>query len=796
MNRIILTLFFTLSILVCGCRKTNNINPKDGLFFNENMNSVERLQTEYSNNLDSLILASSILSKKAKLSANSDRNKCRIYDLYVKLASNFIELGNTTRAEICILKVLFDEHFYDEEIKVRAYYNLGRLNLSVFKFDEAVIALDKAQDLCIKGEIKNRQKYLEDCIELKFLVYLENMEFEKAWEQLRCFENLIRLNMTNQCRYHFLKGKYFHFQFIDEAEESFNTAIQCLVDIHNSDSLFLSRILDELVEIFTESKQFDKALEISDQSLILKEFNLKKNIEMYNVELSRALFDRIELHIEIGQHTQNISHYHKAIRLINQIKKNCRINEIDYDHDNVINQNEILFELSELEIKVYYKLWTTFGSTDYRDKLCNLVEYWKNPKISDYKNFDSQNLLRKIEEVKARIENNQSVELLEKLELIINEFYLKEKSNFKIDYSQKANIVNVQELLNICERKNAVILDYFIGHSAFTIRITYSKCGVIIEEINPDNYWKDALALTDSLKLIDQFEFFPVAKRLYLNLIPPIDEDTKHVIINPSSILQRLPFESLVYNTKSKINNVEFIDFLGGKFYCSLKYSTSKINDQYFNYDKYRDSNELRYAGYAYSDWSTYKSKRQKGLNELPGTIEEVKNLAKLYQKGIGTIRFGLKATKRHFVKTIIDYDILHLALHSEYNIRSRLKNKIVFRGSAYERDLFSYDLLKTDVNSDLVVLSLCHGNSGKLFNNLGVYSMSKAFINNGATHVISNLYSQGDSVGSHIFQSFYRQLSKTGNVFSSLRSAKRNFFYDNFNGNKHPYYWAGISLH
>lgn len=144
-------------------------------------------------------------------------------------------------------------------------------------------------------------------------------------------------------------------------------------------------------------------------------------------------------------------------------------------------------------------------------------------------------------------------------------------------------------------------------------------------------------------------------------------------------------------------------------------------------------------------------------------------------------------ATKTNFLDIASRYKIIHLATHA--NITEN--PKIFFKNDT----LKLHELYTQKINTDLVTLSACETNLGKLKKGEGVLSLARGFFHAGANSVISSLWKVNDNTTSFLMKNFYENLKSKQTKTEALNNAKRKYLQEHTLSEKSPYYWASFVL-
>lgn len=183
-------------------------------------------------------------------------------------------------------------------------------------------------------------------------------------------------------------------------------------------------------------------------------------------------------------------------------------------------------------------------------------------------------------------------------------------------------------------------------------------------------------------------------------------------------------------------------------------------------------------------------------LDDLPGTDQEVNNIAKLFPGGSLVAKHA--DANEGLVKsgTLKDYKYLHFATHGVVDEKSPELSRIFLQPAASEDgNVFSGEIFNLKLNADLAVLSACQTGLGKYSKGEGVIGLSRALVYAGAKSIMVSYWSVADESTSELMTDFYRELLKQPmpNYREALQLAKvsmiRNKKY------AAPYYWAPFVL-
>jgi CHAT domain-containing protein len=105
-------------------------------------------------------------------------------------------------------------------------------------------------------------------------------------------------------------------------------------------------------------------------------------------------------------------------------------------------------------------------------------------------------------------------------------------------------------------------------------------------------------------------------------------------------------------------------------------------------------------------------------------------------------------------------------------------------------------EISSTDLRANLVMLSACESSIGKEVAGEGLLSLSRAFIEAGANHVIGTLWKVQDAATAELTSGFYSKLLDDSLAISvALQAAQLAVYKNQHNDWRDPYYWAGFQL-
>jgi CHAT domain-containing protein/Tfp pilus assembly protein PilF len=344
-----------------------------------------------------------------------------------------------------------------------------------------------------------------------------------------------------------------------------------------------------------------------------------------------------------------------------------------------------------------------------------------------------------------------------------------------------------------------------------------------------------ALTLQTSLAEIDQR-----GKKLYASLFEPIEKTIpagRTIIVVPDGVLGYLPFETLVAGTRRESSGETRPVYLVEKF--ALVYGPSasaltavkSLSPQKPEWPKtllaYGDPIAEPRALVAKNATATGATRtvsaesttptdipdpnpaasaalsdyQERGfsLTRLPYTRDEVLSIGNLYPAARRQIYLGDQA-KEETVKTqkLDQYRFIHFATHGFIDESVPDRSGILFsRDPDSQEDgiLQTSEIMRLNLNADLVTLSACSTSLGKLVNGEGILGLTRAFFYSGARNVTVSLWNVNDSVTSVLMKAFYENLNHGLPKSEALRQAKLTLAHSRNATWQHPYFWAAFVL-
>lgn len=261
---------------------------------------------------------------------------------------------------------------------------------------------------------------------------------------------------------------------------------------------------------------------------------------------------------------------------------------------------------------------------------------------------------------------------------------------------------------------------------------------------------------------------------IYQELLAIFDLSGKSITIIPDEEIFLLPFDALLLEPDQE-------DYVGLTYACTFLPSASftKLDR---NESRSTDDDFLIASPY-YASGGTFPT--------LPFASEEVSYVYEAI--GGDLLDKEINAYKTQLVESLKGAKIFHFSGHA-----------IAKEGQSYlalnnnnDRDsrLLLQEIHSLPLKADLVVLSACNTGVGKIIKGEGIASLSRGFLYGGAKSIVQSLWTINDQSTGEIIRSYYEQLKVGASKDQALLTAKRAFYDGADSFQRHPYYWAGLTV-
>jgi CHAT domain-containing protein len=178
----------------------------------------------------------------------------------------------------------------------------------------------------------------------------------------------------------------------------------------------------------------------------------------------------------------------------------------------------------------------------------------------------------------------------------------------------------------------------------------------------------------------------------------------------------------------------------------------------------------------------------------LPQSLHEVTTIAQDFPKP-SIVLSGDAATETEFkALPLSDYSVLHLALHGYVDKDYPDRSALVFAPEPRGKNdglLQAREIRNLQLNASLVTLSACDSGVGPVGES-GVDNLASAFLDAGATTVVSAMWDVDDRATAELMIDFYQNLIHGRSKSEALRLAKLRMI---GSAASQPYYWAAFEM-
>lgn len=289
-----------------------------------------------------------------------------------------------------------------------------------------------------------------------------------------------------------------------------------------------------------------------------------------------------------------------------------------------------------------------------------------------------------------------------------------------------------------------------------TVHLTVSKAEV-----------EDA-AKTTERKIKDFIFFKRDGKKLYDELLKPLNLSAKHLIVIPDKALWKIPFQALSANGEKYLIEEKLISYAP---------SVSVLLKQ-IKYPKTSRQTLQAFANSAYEN------------RVLQYVNAEAANVAEIY--GSKPI---LNATALDLARNSDKADILHFSMHAQVDKEQPLDSYLGFRtvgkddGRLTAEELLNVKLKK----GSLAFLASCDTNN--VLDGEGLVSLAWAMMGSGATTVISAQWEANDKSTEIFTKTFYKHYKQGNSSAESIQKASFELIKNKSSNMHEPYYWADFTL-
>jgi CHAT domain-containing protein len=476
--------------------------------------------------------------------------------------------------------------------------------------------------------------------------------------------------------------------------------------------------------------------------------HIKDAIQTYQAAIKAYDFDLNKTEAEHG-HISNKSDLLMCLKsLIDALL-------IDYMHTNEIGQLQEASKTTAQAIRLWNYIHQSFQSENINQllSLYHLVPF----KYSFFIEYEKKqrNLAASDEKMFAAVQYMRYYDLL------------------KLRKAQgKENLITSLKEMQLKLEPDEVFIDFVYStlYGIHVAAVTKNSYDVFVAEGDIIEW---GISFYKALENQDHQAYAQSASQLYTLLLQPIlTTDVKRIIICPTDFLQEIPFEALLTKKPeaSPGNNYRDLPYLikGYSVSYALSAAIYSRNTEHFPFD----------LGLFTPTLSAKATQ-----TDLPFARTLNDNLTKKFS---GTQQFP---TGTETKQLLLHPGILHISAHGLIEQNKSENAALILSGEPFSLE----DAYQLPVQASLVVLNTCNSSLGAKLTDDGIEGFARAFHQNGAKAVLSNLWEVDDRASHNVLELFYEFLHTGQSTEESLRLAKLKYIAESPNeALAAPYYWSG----
>jgi CHAT domain-containing protein len=262
----------------------------------------------------------------------------------------------------------------------------------------------------------------------------------------------------------------------------------------------------------------------------------------------------------------------------------------------------------------------------------------------------------------------------------------------------------------------------------------------------------------------------------------------------PDGLFYQLPFESLPVDAQHRA----LIESVTISYQLSARFLSAAFRRDRSDFAQYTVLSFAPFAGdISVTDTISLAgdSGNMRGdvgyMGPLPGSGQEIAGLP-------GRHFVNEQATKAHFLQSINQYPVIHLATHAWSDPADSKGSRIFFYpvgGETDDDNLYLPELYGLNMDStELVILSACESGKGETVDNEGIISLSRGFMYAGCASTVNSLWKADDESTAFILSRFHVYLERGLSKSVALQKAKLDYIHSNAVYIT-PNYWAHLIL-
>ncbi|MGD2086901.1 MAG: CHAT domain-containing protein [Candidatus Aminicenantes bacterium] len=724
----------------------------------------------------------------------------------------------------------FFEQEKDQRGKGNVYFGLGVIYSNTGNDDKALEMYDKALPFfaCSNDDIGQANVFRG-----QGLIYSNKGKYEKAFKM---FDQALAFykkagEPIGESYIYLKEGEIYYYGYQN------SKALSMFEKARQTSPLLSEEAYKCEGDVYLSEERFLKALELYDKALSL-------NTEGSSIELKAfTLHGKAKALAKLGKKGKALELFEKGVANLEKGRKSTPISAMKMDYmKRVYQQYEetVVFMVGNNYYEKGFKYAEKMRARVFLEKLAEGIEKL-NKGISQELKQKRDNLVSNISRKKREIayetgKNKEKLEEeLDKIEIELDNLsleILQESQNYFSLYREPVELKNLQQKIL---KQDELLLEYFLSEEGvYLFLVSQEDFKVKKLELSMDTIDKVLKKYQNAIlesfsqpeeshstknKIIRSLEY------LYSFLLKPVEKsiEGKNIIFAPEGNLTKIPFEALVSGRDKKTRKPVFlieknpIKYIQSASVLALLRSRDKgevIND-----------NLVAFGDPVYEDDNFKKGKPEKGsrfrspnemdeikeiyhsryvrsggdFHRLPYSSEEVKSIKRIFEKnGKKTILYLRdKATEKNAKSPEMNrFGYIHFACHGVAG--DEFQSLVLSLTPATDEDgFFSFDeIMNCNYNAQLVVLSGCKTNLGKIARGEGVIGLTRAVMYAGTHAVVASLWKVKDTAATkELMVRFYKNLlEKNMDKSEALRQSKLELL--NSKNYDSPIFWSAFIMY
>lgn len=649
------------------------------------------------------------------------------------------------------------------------YFQMSESKLKLRDFDNAEKYLIQAQD----SDINNY--YQISFLDIKSRIEREKGEFQKSLDNHR---TLLEIFKNKQAEINMLTIKqrisevYFNLNKSYKADSLYKDVIDSLLDRSNSkfeiDSIQLIPNQQKNQILINCCMGLSKSClhSVKNKTDVLKAIQYVKKTDDLFTQYLEGMDDVASKYLMVQDFSDYYRNFTKSILRLAEKFQSEELESLSY-YFAAKNKAIILRQNQDQNLSINKHL-----SPQEKEKIIATKKRYYLLK-HEFDNTEFSN-----EEQKAKV-IDQLVSYQNDYKGLIDEFEIKYQNySFIRNLSAPLEIKEIQEALSPNE---AIVEYYFTDSMLISFLITRDQFDSSLNNENVKQSFGDSIEDNQSM----DFSFLMEPWMPFL-----IENKISKISVVPDGWIWKVPFEAIEYQNEYLLN----------LFDISYAFSSQLVVLRTDPNNEPQTSNALA-MGTSYDreglniiqDKYLKKYDLDANLTTLSFVQNELSSLRELLK--FETVE-NEECSLEYFLNNVEKYNLVHLSLHGVADQKSN-RNALLFNPNhADEKFYLSFDeLYGMNLNTDLVVLSACQTNVGKIDQGEGIRSMARSFVHAGSRSLIGSLWNASDKATFKILIQFYKYLKKGKTKDHALRLAKLDYLEKAPPSQKSPKYWANIIL-